>query len=408
MRGRASDESARRQAEASLDRLFAAVRSDTPVSGHTHNFYRYPARFSPQFARAVIEAFTSPGDTVLDPFLGGATTAIEALVAGRRFLGCDLNPLAVFVARAKTTPLSKRDARELTQWAELVRRHVNLHTPTQRDDDWAAYQRNVPWRHRKTLQIALNTVTRLATARQRMFARCTLLKTAQWALDCRLQLPSIAEFVQKHDSDMTEMLEAARSFGHRLGEAFSAPPSSYRRYRRLLCRTAAGLHTDGRIPRAWLPPRLVLTSPPYVGIHVLYHRWQVQGRKETPAPYWLANCQDGRGASHYTFGDYRRQDVVETYADQLRESFRSVVELLDERSLVVQLVAFSDPDTQLPPYLDALRSAGLVESDVYGFAGSLERVWRIIPNRKWYARIKGDLPAREEVLLIHRKRKSAR
>ena len=27
--------------------------------------------------------------------------------------------------------------------------------------------------------------------------------------------------------------------------------------------------------------RLVLTSPPYPAVHVLYHRWQVKGRKET-------------------------------------------------------------------------------------------------------------------------------
>jgi len=107
-----------------LLRLFAAVHSESPVSGHTHNFYRYPARFSPQFARAAIDAFSCPGDTVVDPFLGGATTAVEALLSGRRFIGCDLNPLAIFVARAKTTPLSKRDTKALTDWADLVRDSV--------------------------------------------------------------------------------------------------------------------------------------------------------------------------------------------------------------------------------------------------------------------------------------------
>jgi hypothetical protein len=46
---------------------------DGGPAGHTHNFYRYPARFSPQFARAAVEAFSAPGDTVLDPFVGGGT-----------------------------------------------------------------------------------------------------------------------------------------------------------------------------------------------------------------------------------------------------------------------------------------------------------------------------------------------
>jgi hypothetical protein len=253
--------------------------------------------------------------------------------------------------------------------------------------------------------MALDTVAQLANARQRRFARCTLMKTAQWAMDCRMDIPGAAEFRAAHRADVTAMLEAASSFGRRVGDVFTAPPSSFSRYRRLLCRSAAGLDRDGRLPRDWLPPRLVLTSPPYVGVHVLYHRWQVQGRRESPAPYWMADCQDGRGSSHYTFGDRRRD--TETYMTHLRASFESVAALLDERSLVVQLVAFSKPRTQLEPYLEAMRSAGFVETDVCGFAGSFERVWRIVPNRKWYARVKGGLPARKEVLLIHRKRTSA-
>ena len=50
-------------------------------------------------------------------------------------------------------------------------------------------------------------------------------------------------------------------------------------------------------------PRLVLTSPPYPGVHVLYHRWQVDGRKEAPLPFMIANKLDGAGLSYYTMGD---------------------------------------------------------------------------------------------------------
>jgi hypothetical protein len=49
------------------------------------------------------------------------------------------------------------------------------------------------------------------------------------------------------------------------------------------------------VPRlkTWMPPKLVLTSPPYPGVHVLYHRWQVDGRKETPLPFMIAGKLDG-------------------------------------------------------------------------------------------------------------------
>ena len=43
-----------------------AAMDDSPVSGFTHTYYRYPARFSPQFARTAIEALTKPGDLVLE------------------------------------------------------------------------------------------------------------------------------------------------------------------------------------------------------------------------------------------------------------------------------------------------------------------------------------------------------
>lgn len=46
-----------------------------------------------------------PGETVLDPMNGSGTTTLEAYLRGRRALGCDIDPLAVRIARVKTTPL---------------------------------------------------------------------------------------------------------------------------------------------------------------------------------------------------------------------------------------------------------------------------------------------------------------
>ena len=63
--------------------LSEAVHSKATVSGFTHNFYNYPARFSPLFAETVIDIFTEPGDLVLDPFMGGGTTLVAARLSGR-------------------------------------------------------------------------------------------------------------------------------------------------------------------------------------------------------------------------------------------------------------------------------------------------------------------------------------
>src|SRR5258708_30042297 len=89
--------------------FIAAARDGRPVRGLTHDYYKYPARFSPVFARAAIELFTKPGDLVLDPHVGGGTTLVEALAAGREGLGVDISSLAEFVASVKCTILSEAE-----------------------------------------------------------------------------------------------------------------------------------------------------------------------------------------------------------------------------------------------------------------------------------------------------------
>lgn len=172
-----------------------AVHNREPVAGLTHGFYRYPARFSPLFARAVIKRFTEPGDIVLDPFMGGGTTLVEARALGRRAIGADINALAVFIAQVKTTFYSEVDLVEVGSWAEGLVDHLNLHRPPVRAIEWMelGYQRNIngksTWPIRKTLELALAHVDKLPKQNQQCFARCILLRTAQWALDCRKEIP---------------------------------------------------------------------------------------------------------------------------------------------------------------------------------------------------------------------------
>jgi site-specific DNA-methyltransferase (adenine-specific) len=49
----------------------------------------------------LIEAFSRPGDLVLDPFMGSGTTGVAAAQAGRRFIGIELDPVHFETARAR-------------------------------------------------------------------------------------------------------------------------------------------------------------------------------------------------------------------------------------------------------------------------------------------------------------------
>jgi hypothetical protein len=180
-----------------LEDLIAAARDAAPVSGLTHNFYRYPARFSPGFVRAVILAFSEPGDWVMDPFAGGGTTLVEALAAGRNVLGIDISGLSAFVCEAKTLILDRRDAEALRRWARRLPEAINMHAHGHHFADYAdaGYYRNIGgrdfWRLRKAIEQALASVIQLRSEGAKTVARCVVLRTAQWALDARKTLPTV-------------------------------------------------------------------------------------------------------------------------------------------------------------------------------------------------------------------------
>lgn len=70
---------------------------------HTHGIHTYPAMFIPQVARRLLETYSKEGDTICDIFCGSGTALVESKVLGRNAYGIDLNPLAIFLAKAKTT-----------------------------------------------------------------------------------------------------------------------------------------------------------------------------------------------------------------------------------------------------------------------------------------------------------------
>ncbi len=59
---------------------------------------RYRGNWSPYIPRNVILKYSQPGDIVLDYFVGGGTTAVEAKLLGRRCIARDINPDAVRIA----------------------------------------------------------------------------------------------------------------------------------------------------------------------------------------------------------------------------------------------------------------------------------------------------------------------
>ena len=69
----------------------------------THWIYPYKGKFHPQMIRAALNIIgLESGETVLDPFVGSGTTALEAQLLGVNCIGFDASPLCVLQSRVKT------------------------------------------------------------------------------------------------------------------------------------------------------------------------------------------------------------------------------------------------------------------------------------------------------------------
>lgn len=377
-----------------FERLAHAAQDPSRVQGATHRFYRYPARFSPVFVRAVIEQFTKPGDLVFDPFVGGGTTLVEAMRLGRAGIGSDINELATFISQVKTTLLTEPAEEQLRRWTEGVGEYVNMHAPADADGSWheSGYfkhmKANGVWRYRKAIQQVLNATAWLPDNASREFARCALLRTAQVALDGKRSPPPISTFRVRLVGYLSEMLDDMAALRRETADVERQPC-------RVLKQAADHAHNSGVFNRQ--KPRLILTSPPYPGVHVLYHRWQIGGRRETAAPYWIANRLDGDGERYYTLG-HRKEKGLATYFRNLEASFCSIAKVCSPETIIVQVVAFADPEWQLGRYLEALSNAGLKEVG----QGEQERLWRDVPNRRWHALSQTKHSSAREVVLFHR------
>jgi DNA methylase len=382
--------------------FLSAVENQQPVGGLTHNFYRYPARFSPHFARAAIESFSRPGEVVLDPFMGGATTLVEARALGRHAAGSDINSLSVFLAKVKTTLLSEDDLGLVEDWVWDLSEHLNLHKPPVRAVEWQlrGYQRHLPWPIRKTIEFALARLNELPHQRQRRFVRCLFLRAGQWALDCREQIPSAEEFRIQLLELLDDFIKGMRDYRQAIREY--ALPNRLKAKTIAIQSAAVDIPTSNVFTSLSKKPTLVVTSPPYPGVYVLYHRWKVLGRKESPAPFWVADCLDGQGQAHYCFG-HRKQKGLKTYFEGIRASFTGVRRVIDPKALLIQMVAFSDPDWQIPCYLQAMVDAGFDEvlPQTLGIPVD-ERLWRTVPGRRWFALLQGNLSTSQELVLFHR------
>jgi DNA modification methylase len=84
----------------------------------------HPSQKPIELITRLIACASSPGDLVLDPFLGSGTTAVAAQAMGRRWIGIERNPVFAELARERVGAAEekKRDSRAQTTQPARTRR----------------------------------------------------------------------------------------------------------------------------------------------------------------------------------------------------------------------------------------------------------------------------------------------
>lgn len=74
---------------------------------YAHGIHEYKGKFNPQIVRSLLNIYgIKEGFNVLDPFCGSGTSLFECQLQGISSVGIDINPMASFIAKVKTSILS--------------------------------------------------------------------------------------------------------------------------------------------------------------------------------------------------------------------------------------------------------------------------------------------------------------
>lgn len=394
-----------------IKEILKSTKEKKRIFGKSHTYYRYPAAFSPIFAETIIKNFTKPGDTVLDPFVGGGTSAVEALALQRKFYGVDVNPLSILISKVKTTILSRNQIIFIKKFNEkIVNGKINFkskrkkqHRDLNRYFSIQGFSKN---EIRKINQIKAGieqyhfAITKVIDVKVRNFLTCLLLKTAKNILDNIRPCGTFKKFKIDLLSNCKKMLKGMIDFEKEL-EINKSIYGSHNELK-IIKSDILKLNKINSLKKGKV--NLILTSPPYPGIHISYNKWQLHGRRNTKLPYWIMNRRPPV-LTKFTYRREKSRNLVNYYRN-MTKVYLKLKPYCSHNCYIVKLLSFRNRAEEFRLYREAMQNAGLEEIKILKKGDG--RLWRIVPQRRWQAVYsKRKLKSNKEVLLIYKYKNGA-
>jgi hypothetical protein len=261
----------------------------------------YYAMFPTAFAKAVIERYTNPGDSLIDPFLGRGTSTFSAAASGRVGIGIELNPVGWVYAKTKLAPANKSDV--MDRFIQLARvssaqRHKRVQLPeffrycfSDKVLEFLLAARNLDWRSSAIDRTAMALLLVNLHGKREASLSNQMMQTKAMAPDYAVRWWR-AKKLKPPDLDPVEFLSQKLAWRYAKGVL---PRSESRVYLgdsiRVLPQITGPLQKEGIAPA-----KLLFTSPPYYGVtNYHYDQWLrlwLLGGLSRPAP--LAGSYRGK------------------------------------------------------------------------------------------------------------------
>lgn len=230
-------------------------RKDTSYA--SHGYHRYPAKFIPQLARRCILENSDEGDLVIDPFCGCGTALVESLIHGRRSIGTDINPVAILISTAKTTPI---DPEKLSKEKERLYQSIEKNQEHKQDK---FNDRIVYWFPNEDIRLKLSSILHQINSVEdkdlRTFFLCGF---SQILKNCSIWLANSNKPTRDFNKKQQDPI---RTFRRQINSMERGNLKLYSITRNKLLDDNKAVLSDARkIPTKDGSAKMIVTSPPYV------------------------------------------------------------------------------------------------------------------------------------------------
>lgn len=314
---------------------------------HVHRLHPYLGKYIPQLVEIFLRKYFVPGDRILDPFAGSATTMVQAQELGISSVGVDISEFNVLLGRVKTQNydigLLKKEVKDISNrvFERTRNASTDLYNPNKLLTVDNTYLRE--WFHENTLHELLTfreliedyqyqDVLKVILSRSARSAR----QTAHHELDFPKQ-PQIEPYHCRKHNRTCKPIDEAYKFLKRYSQDTVKRIEEFSKLK--TDATAEVIHGDSRTAEIGQIDGLI-TSPPYVGL-IDYHEqhrysYELLGLEERSAEE-IGPAYKGKNIKSKQEYIDKMVDVFSNARKNLRQDGRMIIVANDKEELYDQI-----------------------------------------------------------------------